>query len=231
MSEPFLYHLTSEDNWKEIQKTGLTPTIGPNSKIHEEPEPLLFLCDRKSIPYWYLSLRLPVCIQIAYKDIGDNERWAYSLYDEYTTKNSIKPDKLQRVLLPEITDEHMRELCIEYIWNISRNCASIARYYEKHYVPAKVIKRNLSVMFTVLKNLDYKVCTTKEIIDTLKKIGNAGDFSFTDKYKMTNQRLWSQLLHYDDNDELLAHREALYQFITNTFSPEILKTNTGGWCM
>lgn len=68
MSKPrtkYLYHLTDPESLDDILANGLKPKIGPRSKLVCEIEPRIYLCDRKSIPYWSALLDKYTVIRIA----------------------------------------------------------------------------------------------------------------------------------------------------------------------
>lgn len=223
----YLYHITDEHGLQEIKESGmLKPNIGEHSQIAEEKEKYLYLCDQPSIPYWQILLDKHILLQIPYDMLKDTELFVYTNYREYLTTEEIPYDKIKYIGTIEPDKNVMKELCIEYLYQISYVCTNIARYYDHHHVSETDINRDIRILLSCLKNLDYESISTCRITDTLYKYGESGAYTFVDTYKNTNEQLWSQLIKYPkDNTSTL--RKKLYKYIKQTFPTYVLTINTG----
>lgn len=84
--EPYLYHLTNKNLLSNILKEGLVPNIGISSKMADEPEPAIFLCDNNSLPYWQILLDRDILLKIKILESGTYKVFDYELYKEYVFK-------------------------------------------------------------------------------------------------------------------------------------------------
>lgn len=225
----YFYHITDKQALPSIMEKGLIPQIGENSKIVQESEPCIFLCDNKSIPYWKAILGKKVVLQITGLDIGTMEGYPYHDYNEFIWKETIPPERIKRIHTIKTPVEIMRSLCTDYLWNISNMTRNFAMFYMYHeeFEQEEELLRMIKTQLKVIKNLDFSVLTTDETKDILINMGNEGEYTFLDTYLDTNERLWSQLIRYPE-DSTTKYRQELYDFITLTFTP-LLYVNTGGW--
>ena len=235
-----LYHITSKENAEKILKEGLKPMLGPNSKLCGETEKLIYLCRRKDIPYWRILLNRDVVLQISEDGIVENdmETFEYTNYLEKMLKQPIKPKHIKKVYIPKTQTEQMKQLCFEYIYNLSRFCVICARYYyyideygeSSEYITETLneIKHSAKWLKGVLPNLDYSVLTKQEIKDQIRKMGEDCEYTICDLYCMENKKLYQKLIEFGD-DELSDDRKFVYDFIKKNLKG-CLTIDTGGWC-
>lgn len=226
----YFYHLTDKENLKSILTSGLEPRIGENSKRAQEEENQIYLCKRCDLPYWKILLKKNIVLQI--KDINEDETRAYpyNLYDEYLYDKNIPAENIKRVYTPAPTEKHMKRLCQSYIESLNRITTTFARYcYDKdgYEIQTDQLEQSMHCLLYCLNNLDYSVCTKKEIRQQLKADGECGEYTFLDTYLDTGHRLYEQLILYEGM-ELIEERTKLYNYIKTTFKG-CLDINTGGW--
>lgn len=227
-----LYHLTSPEKWKKIQKSGLRPSIGENAALCWESRQTIFLSDHHSIPFWQILLDTDVLLKIRRIDLDEGkltDETDYNGYKEYLYLAPIQPERVQRVYLPK-PDQNVREtLCRNYLWMLSDIVRQCADYYNKRGdYDVGLIQGNLRIMTKILPRLGYPSCNRKLIQKEIKAIGNEGEYAFTDRYKDTKERLWSQLIHYPE-DTLTEDRKALYNQIRQNFTYYQRTIDTGGY--
>ncbi len=130
-----LYHLTTKDNLLSIKVDGLKPMIGPNSQLCKEPKKFIYLCDRKSLPYWSKMLALDNAVSIPIDSLDESklEKFQYGYYSEYTYSGTIDSNLLKYARIPKLSIEQEKELCLGYIDTINAICRIYARYYLNPY--------------------------------------------------------------------------------------------------
>lgn len=227
-----LYHLTSLTKWKEIKKTGLKPLIGENGRLCAESRPTIFLSDHHSIPFWQILLEADVLLKIHRKDLQEEhlvDETEYNGYKEYGYLKPIPMEQIQRIPLASPKQEIRETLCRNYLWMLSNTVRECADYYNGRggYAP-EMIRRNLKVITGILSRLDYKTCDSKRIIKEIRAMGEEGEYVFTDQYKESKERLWSQLIRYP-KDSLSEDRRKLYEQIRRSFTYYQRTLPTGGY--
>ncbi len=234
------YHITTKENAEIILKEGLKPMIGPNSQLIDEKEPAIYLCKRKDVPYWQIILQRFTILAIdeaAVKLEGDYY-FKYNLYDEYIIKQAIKPEFIKKVYMPTNREKQNHDLCLDYLYNLSRFCEVCARWYDTHDPEDsendgnpewfEEIKFDSKLLTQVLPNLNYAAIDKSEIRAQLKSMGENGMYTFCGKFYDENKRLYQKLIDYP-NDEITDYRKQIYDYIRTNLKG-CLSVNTGGWC-
>lgn len=234
-----LYHLTTKDNLLSIKTNGLKPTIGPNSKLCKEHEEFVYLCDRKSLPYWSKMLALDYAIAISIDDLDKSklEKFQYDGYNEYTYTDVIGSNLLKRAQIPKLSIEQEKELCLGYIQTISAICRAYARYYlnpynesEKDLETAKDYAEAIArPSFAVLKRLNFGLLDKATIRKAIKTSADNGEMTLCDlcDFENDNCRMYQKLNRYPKDDQMKL-RHDLYVFIRDTFKG-CLSIDTGGY--
>lgn len=226
----YLYHITSNPDI-----TKLTPTIGKNASLVGETEPLVYLCDEQSIPYWMILLDSHYIFKIDMSNINTAKQYLskveYTLYSEYIYTKEIQSDAITyigNIKKPEKI--YMQKLCMGYIETLNKICILYAKYYT-HHSKNKLYENDCCQLskstVAVLPHLDFSVIKTDDLIAKLKNIGEDGEYTFCDTYMNTGRRLWKQLIYYPE-DDLLIYRKKIFEFI-NMQLINCHDTNTGGW--
>ena len=231
-----LYHITSKETAKQILKEGLKPSIGENSKIANETEAVIYLCSRKSVPFWQILLKQYTVLEVDETDLDLSAHYKYTNYDEYLIKTPIPADKIKRTRISKPAYSYMRKLCLMYLHVISCYCRNCARYYdyiEDYDEKTKKEKHDCldydgKLLVHIMNRLDYSKLEKQEIRDEIKMIGDSGQYSLCDYYYDTDNRLYQQLLHYPD-DDMSKTRKQINKYIRENLK-YCLRVNTGGWC-
>lgn len=229
--EPYLYHLTNKTLLDSILKEGLVPNIGTSSKMADEPEPAIFLCDNISLPYWQILLDRDILLKIKLLESDTYKIFDYELYKEYVLKDKIPNDRIEIIPLPKPSIEKYKKLLKSYICTISCACCYCAEYYtygkENTNITLDIIERCILTVQIVANRLDYSYMPRNELKDELEGLGQDGYYTFLDKYRSTNKSIWEKLIEYP-KDNTYESREWLYNFVKKQFS-NVLDVDTGGW--
>lgn len=228
------YHLTTKENADNILKNGLKCDIGSNSKLAEEYDKCIFLCDSKDIPYWYLILNYDTLLSVICEE-DDLTNMTYSIYGEYSSKKDIGPECISLIEDDiQVSDYHVESLSLEYLYLMNRICSLSARIYSKNHTAynkdrLKIgLDSSLTIFFNTCDKLNYLSIDNKKIIDILVYIGGEGDYTFCDIYDCTDKRLWEQLIEYDCEDEMKVNLRKVYDYIKTNLD-WCNKVDTGGW--
>lgn len=234
-----LYHLTTKDSLASIKIDGLKPMIGPNSQLCKEHEKFIYLCDRKSLPYWskMLALDHAVSIPIGSLDESKLEKFQYDCYSEYTYTGTIDSNLLKYAQIPKLSVEQEKELCLGYIQTISAICRAYARYYLNPYDEsdeelddAKDYAESIArPSFAVLKRLNFGLLDKAEIRKEIRFSAENGEMTLCDlcDFENDNCRMYQKLNRYPKDDQTKL-RHDLYVFIRDTFKG-CLNIDTGGY--
>ena len=228
----YLYHITSEKYVDDIMKVGLIPKLGYNSKLVDEEKPLIYLCNREDLPYWIILTGNTTVLKVDLRGINTENSYHYYKYSEYMIEESIGLDNIKEVFTQEPELEHMKELCLSFLKDISYSCLVIAKYYtakEKNITICDERRPNgvLRGLLACLNRIDYGVLSEDEIVNYLKDYGGQGEYTFCDEYINTGRKLYEQLIYYPE-DEYTKQRKQLNEFITNHFA-YCKNLYTGGW--
>lgn len=229
------YHLTSVENAARILKTGLKPTIGPNSKMVCEDKKAIYLCHRKDIPYWKILLGKDIVLKVTVDDDSDFDKYEYSNYNEWVTFKSIPAKVISKVEL-KISDAQivkaMTSISIMSLYKLSRMCEACARYYslsEKDDEYAQDLRERILyngiMVKATMKNIDSSIVSKYAIRRHLKFMSNTGMFTFCDTYKLEDKRLWEKLIEFE-KDDLYNIRSHVYKLIIKKLDG-CLDVNTG----
>lgn len=228
-----LYHLTDKSNIQSILTYGLIPKIGENSKYMNEKVKYIYLSDKESIPFWTILLNRNTLLEITI-DINDIEEFKYTSYTEYLCKKPITKEHIKiSTNKPTYTNQHMKELCKNSMYGLSKCTTLCADFYTRKDwlgdISIEDVKYILASEILISKRIDYNVMSTSEIEQELKYMGEILCMNtFVDTYFNQNTRLYQQLINYPD-DELTSYRKQMYEIIKNAFKNN-LETNTGGYC-
>lgn len=231
----YLYHLTSAKNQENINRNGLCPAIGPHSAAVGETTPYVYLCEEKDVPYWNVLLNADLLCIIPKTAVSkDIITFSYRLYDEILYPHHILPGHIRTVSIPDQlqpTAKERQELCLSYMNLISHTLVQLAYLYEDpEHITTKdytEFHQRLCNLQYILPGLPYQDCPPESRKASLLQEASEGEYTFADRYKQTDHRLYEQLLYYPD-DCLSDLRTWLHQYIKQTF-PECLTLNTGGW--
>lgn len=182
-----LYHLTTKDNLASIKADGLKPMIGPNSQLCKEHEKFIYLCDRKSLPYWSKMLALDHAVAIPMDALDESklEKFEYNNYSEYTYTGTIDSNLLKYAQIPKLSIEQEKKLCLGYIQTISAICRAYARYYLNPYAESdeelddvKDYAESLArPSFAVLKRLNFGLLDKAEIRKEIRFSAENGEMT------------------------------------------------------
>lgn len=191
------------------------------------------MCKRKDIPYWQILLGLDAVLEINGIEIDENNVYDYSYYSEYVYEKSISASDIKRVYLKTNKTKAMHDLCLSYLDSLSIFTVDCARYYyhkDKDYdlIQYEDLECMADCIIAVMRNLDYSVCTKKEIKNHLKEEGEAGAYTFCDMYFDTGTKLYQQLILYPE-DGLSEKRKQIYCYFKK-YLKGCFDVNTGGWC-
>lgn len=245
MMEEKKYHITIKENIDKIMSDGLIPMIGENSRLALEEEPMIYLCDEESMPYWlcFLGIYEDSVIKV---DVDDTEICRISddtgstnvrrVLKEYRVKTRIPPSRLHKVKNPVTQEKYrdvMKELCFNAIRSISYVCLECAQYYtgtdlsdtdddETNYMLGE-----LQTQAAILDRLDFTVVSLSEMKDYLREYGEFGEYTYDDWYCRSKYKLHQMLTRYPE-DSLAPARKALRRVINRKLKGT-LTMNTGGW--
>jgi len=233
----YYYHLTTEAHLKDMLEQGLKCDIGDNSKKVNETEPMIYLCRRKDLPYWEILLGKTIIIQINEAGVSDAEEYDYDDYSEAVCKKDISLEHIKRVYISYDKTKAMRDLCISYLYSISRITEVAARVNTESYIEKycktdfkemkECLSQLLDAFFAVSRRLDYASVGKAAVRAELKEAGEECAYTFCDTYLDTGRRLWEQLIHYPEN-EFTPRFKQLHAYIAKTLKG-CGKVNTGGW--
>lgn len=224
----YLYHLTDAKNLPNILKNGLKPGIGERSQVVGEEIPAIYLSKRADIPYWRIILGQTVLLQISNVDELNLEYFQYSCYGEYLCKEVIKPENIKRIYINKPTEQHMKDLCLNYLFSISQVIEYVIRFYHNQTsLTESDIYKMLESCLLVVNRLDYSVMDKKEIKRILEDYGDSGGYTMVDTYLNTDTRLYEQICNFKE-DSLTEKCKELNNFIKTKFKG-CLTVNTGGW--
>lgn len=99
----YLYHLTRPEYLGQILTEGLKPMIGNNSKRVNEEKPMIYLTEKKYLPYWNILLGQPgilLRIDMSYVKVEKFHEWTYSFYKEYISDELIPKEAISIVKSP-----------------------------------------------------------------------------------------------------------------------------------
>ena len=234
-----LYHLTTKNNLLSIKADGLKPMIGTNSQLCKESKKFVYLCDRKSLPYWskMLALDHAVSIPIDALDKSKLEKFEYDGYSEYTYAGTIDSNLLKYAQIPKLSVEQEKELCLGYIHTISAICREYARCYLNPYdepeEDLEVVKDYAETItrpsLAVLKRLNFGLLDKADIRKEIRSSAENGEMTLCDlcDFNGDNCRMYQKLNKYPKDDQTKL-RHDLYVFIRDTFKG-CLSVNTGGY--
>lgn len=248
MSKPrtkYLYHLTDPKSLDDILTNGLKPKIGPRSKLVCEIEPRIYLCDKKSIPYWSALLDKYTVIRIAMPVDAFNkciQSFDYSYYSEYLMAEPIPANWICKSKADTVmSEDEYNRLALSIIDTISDVCVEFANYItyldkEPDFALEKLSKVEFTIKTCkfVLPHISFDGITAPILSRHLHYMGDNGMYTLCDRYDADS----IFKLHQKENPylyELLGtHEKAtnntkwLYSWLKTTF-PRRLRVNTGGW--
>lgn len=131
----YLYHLTRPEYLDQILTEGLKPMIGNNSKRVNEEKPMVYLTEKKYLPYWNILLGQPgvlLRIDMSYVKVEKSHEWTYSFYKERRSNQLIPKEAISLVKSPNmglgiIDVETRQEFKLSIVDSISKICELIAR--------------------------------------------------------------------------------------------------------
>ncbi len=234
-----LYHLTTKESLSPIKADGLKPMIGPNSKLCNEQKEVIYLCDRKSLPYWSKMLALDTVVSVSIDALDESklEKYEYSNYSEYIYTGTIRSNLLKRAQIPKLSVEQEKELCLSYIDTISGVCRAYARYYLNPYNESEEeladVKQYAEFAarptLAVLNRLNFGLLDKADIRKEIRFSAENGEMTLCDRcdFEGDNCRLYQKLNRYQKDDQTKL-RHDLYVFIRDTFKG-CLSVDTGGY--
>lgn len=228
-----LYHVTTKENLESILKKGLIPNYkSKNSKFINDNRKGIFLCDKKSIPYWMIILKCDTILKITIETELINTSFSYTLYNELIYDEIIPADKIRKIKPPtktilNFTRETLCDSIIRSLSNITHACAT---FYNKNgdyeYYKDYINGRTAGIKATG-ERIDIHKVSDKKLKQMLREFGDDGEFTFCDTYMNTPVRLWEQLIRYP-KDDTYKNRKYIHDFIKSHFK-NVLYTNTGGF--
>lgn len=243
----YLYHLTRPEYLDQILTEGLKPMIGNNSKRVNEEKPMIYLTEKKYLPYWNILLGQPgilLRIDMSYVKVEKFHEWTYSFYKERRSNQLIPKEAISLVKSPNmglgiIDVETRQEFKLSIVDSISKICELIARLaldpeneyhkfgYDDAVISAFINRRMLSVIdFTEITPKILK----KHLIFLCEECGayTICDVDYAnsdDNDERGKMRLYEHL-----NKVPYATKDTkwLYNWLISNYS-QILDTDTGGW--
>mgnify|MGYP004644482509 CR=1 FL=1 len=248
------FHLANADNVGKILSQGLIPQKGQNSRIFEEPEDCVYLCDLRSIPYWDILLGYKNPVALIIRINTDNQlsshEWKYERYKEFTTNSIIDPSCISVIddfnsawtncfatNYQAIRNDVMQTLCIDYLEDISFACLSFIHLEEIGGTAsdANSVIRRFRKLLTVLNRLDWNCLPQERYEKELLALGDSGAYTFVDNfydgdkiYKAVNSFRYEKI-EPEFVGALHEASQSIMNFVTETF-PSCLQLNTGGYC-
>jgi len=236
----YLYHLTDGQSVQQIMRTGLQPRIGPLSELAEETVPVIYLANRKSIPYWASILGKNTVLRITLSDeqFDALRSYRYCYYSEYTCDTAITPDRICKSRInTKLSDEKSIELALSYIDTISCVCTDFAkyvRYYDRDidWRASRLDKvdHTIKLLQFVLPRLPYDKITDAQLKAHLAEMGENGEYTLCDKYavKQINGRILRLYELLGIQKYANENTKWLFAWLNKTF-PHRLDIFTGGW--
>lgn len=243
----YLYHLTRPEYLDQILTEGLKPMIGDNSKWVNEEKPMIYLTEKKCLPYWNILLGQPgilLRVNMSYVKMEKLSEWTYSFYKEYIsdeliTKEAISLVKSPNIGLGNIDVKARQEFKLSIVDGISKICEIIARLaldpeneyhkfrYDDAVASAFTNRRMLSVIdFTEITPKILK----KHLIFLCEECGayTICDVDYAnsdDNNEHGKMRLYE---HLNKDPYATEDTKWLYNWLVSNYS-QILNTDTGGW--
>lgn len=240
--QKYYYHVTTEENTKEILKNGLIPQIGEHSKIVGETEKAIYLCDKQSVPFWATLLDMPVVLRVSVDEnkIDEGQIYKYSEYMEMVVSHSLPACNICRSgVSTELSTERIQDLALSYIDTISLVCVNFARYitYINDNERKQEAQDNYDMVTTTIKamqftlpHVNFSLLSAKIVRDHLHEMGDGG-YTLCDRYEtgldveLEGLRLYKLL---DRHALATDETKWLYKWLKKTF-PRRLRVDTGGW--
>lgn len=170
----------------------------------------------------------PVILKIT--DIpNENEEFKYDGYSEIRITEPIAPKYISITDMPADIKPAMRRLCHNHIYVLSNLCETCARYYTqgvRTLWTKREINQYLNNAWNILQRLDFNSLSNDEKYDSLKDLGENGEYTMFDDYLKTDHKLY-EISMYDDPVTQTV-RNNIQKFIINNFS-NCLDIDTGGW--
>ena len=243
----YLYHLTRPEYLDQILTEGLKPMIGNNSKRVNEEKPMIYLTEKKYLPYWNMLLGQPgilLRINMSYVKVEKCHEWTYSFYKEYVSdelipKEAVSIVKSPNIGLGNIDVETRQEFKLSIVDDISKICELIARlaldpeneYHKFGYDDAVTSAFTNRQMLAVM---DFSEITPeilkKHLIFLCEECGAYTicdvDYANSDNNdKRGKMRLYE---HLNKAPYATEDTKWLYNWLISNYS-QILDTDTGGW--
>lgn len=240
MSKAYYYHLTTPENAKVIMQEGLKPMLGERSVSIQEKEPILCLCDEKSIDAWAILLGVNTVIKLKVPSEDKLEKIAEAdCTTEFRYSEEIPAKYMVKSYEITPSDDVLDALRSNYIMALSRFCELCAMYYTEGTgwkdggELQEEIEEDIEMfgkgLVPVIPKLRYKEMDRQDIRDELRRFGDSGMYTFCDDYaidysKKLVKRLYQMLIEYPD-DRFTDLRKSVYKLIKENFNkvkPRIL---------
>ena len=238
----YLYHVTDDEHAEMILKNGLIPQIGERSKLACEKEAYIYLCDKKSVPFWatILDKHVVLRVNIEKEKMDAGNVYGYFYYQEVLYTEPIVAKNICKSKVPlTLTVEQEKDLALSYIDTISLACINFATYVtykekegRKQFVESQLtyVKDCVNLCKFVLPHLNFAALSTRDLANHLHEAGDGG-CTLCDTYDVLESGMREGIRLYELlNEHPLATEETkwLYKWLKKTF-PRKLRVNTGGW--
>lgn len=192
------YHTTKQNNIQSIQERGLLPDYkNINKRRVHDPRNCIFLCDKKSIPFWMILLNHNTVFEVQIPDTPNPNTFNYTDYMEYTYRHPIPNTQIKQI--KPATKEELKQanlnLCENTIISLCFLTSRFIDYYHRHGKEDKTkfyeyAKPSLRSIQTAAKQIDFTQLSDEKIKTILQNFGNNGEYTFCDTYQNTQVRLW-----------------------------------------
>lgn len=216
-----------------ILENGLKISIGRNSKLIGEDEPMIYLSNKNDIPYWKALLQIPHPVVFQVQIENPPEPHEYSHYSEYLIDTDIPATQisLAKNLKPDTTvQKAMKKICRGQAFELGYVCVYIIKHYERNTIE-EIDLKYIKSFLAVTERLNFDCYSQKRWRNFLTIWGENGEYTFCDKYAVKHTEnmpaLWQKLTMYP-NDELTDIRTRISNLIQTTFH-DCLDLCTGGW--
>jgi hypothetical protein len=185
MVEKVLYHVTKNENLSSIMKDGIVKQIGDNSKLNDETELSVYLCEEDEVDIWKILLNGDVVIKVNtdYLDEDYLEKVDYSAYSEIIYGKNIPKKAIIdfKNLVP--STNAMKILAKDLIAWFGGLCACACTVYSYGMdCYRQDLEDNISAVNQSIKLIDIGVLSDEEIANLLKDLAEMPGNVLTDYY-------------------------------------------------
>ena len=227
-----------------ILSAGLQPRIGENSRLVNEPEKAVYLCQAENLGKWraLLDIKTPVILQVLVPE-EDVER-SYQP-GEFLVKKNIAPVNIKIVndIQLESISESMTQLMVDYEMNLCFIVISIVRccyyftnnksdneYYKRYMDPNwqnYLIQTAASYKWIIDERLDFSKADKEKVKAAIVELDRSGEYTIDNTWLDTGRYIYQQLLEFDE-PVFEETRKMLYDLIQRNYA-DVVGPGKGGF--